>query len=327
MGQVPYPTIGEQEGITRSIEDTFLASLQFRPLTGFQLFAGRETRVAHWGLQEHQWFERERLNTETVVAHEFGEHRGGEGGRLESHRVEIPLLYQDLEFSGRKWRQIQEMGLDPAAIQDVAEEMADDMNEAILTGFPANRPGPNTGLLNWNDTNGTRETVTAGDWLTGDADVINDDLNEAIENLMNDTSNAGNAFDATELAVLVSAADRRIYGRYAELPGAGPRPAEKIRDVVEDETGTTPVVASTNVVASGEVYVIDLTPGNFDLIVPQNEGPFRFGLGEVTTGQVSAPTFQVDDEMFHSRQFRFVNALTPRVRRPDCVVQISDITT
>lgn len=296
--------IPEMDGITRSIQKEFVKPLR-RPLTGFRLFAGKEVKTESWSQESHTWFETEEM-ADVVVSMDLPPIQSS-SVNVAPKTIGVPLLTKDLVLGGRKAEQIRRAGLDPVLTDGMARAMAEEMERALLVGFPAKSGGPTTGLLN---DAASPASVSLGAWT--DADAINEGLSALIADAIVDEMEG-------PYALVVNRADVKYLQSF--IPGQSVRIGDNLpgRLVGAPNSGIVSILPTT-FVNSGTVKLIDMTEGNFHAISPQNEGSLTFGLGTVTTGEVARSSLMTEtDPIMMSRTWRNLNCIVPRLVRKTAV--------
>lgn len=299
------PNLPTLDSLVREVSREFVKPLR-RNLTGFRLFAGKETRTGSWARETLQWFETTEL-ADVVVSMDLPPVQADDM-TLTPKSIGIPLLTKDLIFQGRKGAQIEELGLDTVMIDSQARAMAVEMERALLLGYPANSGGPTTGLFN--DANLVAHGGM-GALTTGTAEDINDAIAGIIQTAVT------NEFDGP-YALAVPRADVKIFQKF--INGTSVRIGDNLPGALEGSLGGIQAILPTTHLTSGNLRLIDLSPGNYDAVSPRNEGDLRWGIGAATVGEVARSTLLTGrNEIMMSRTVRALNAVVPRVIRPKAV--------
>lgn len=293
------------DGIVREVSRQFVKPLR-RNLTGFRLFAGKEYRTGSWARETLQWFETTELS-DVVVSMDLPPVQADDI-TLAPKTLGIPLLTKDIIIQGRKGAQMEELGLDTVMVDSQARAMAVEIERALLLGYPALSGGPTTGLLN---DAGIGTAGGLGALTTGTAE----DVNKGISTLF--ATAVANEFDGP-YALVVPRADVGIFQKF--INGTNVRIGDNLPGALPGSMGGIQAILPTTHLASGNLRLVDLSPGNYDAVSPRNEGDLRWGIGSATLGEVARSTLLTGrNELMMSRTIRALNAVVPRVIRPKAV--------
>lgn len=305
----PYPAIDEN-GIVREVQTGFVRALR-RSLAGPALFAGKETRTGHWGIEELKWREITDLSGATISMDIPPVN--ADSGTIKAKSVEIPIFTKDVSFNGRKWRQAREMGLDPVIFNAQARAMAEEISKYLLFGRTGG-PGATTSILNHAD---MPTAIAGGDWT--DPTAINEDLGSAIQALLL-------ARQPGPYTVLMNPGDSGVFNQFLNTQ-TGIRIGQNLPSMVGR------IIYDEDIGALDAYLVADSNDlGNYDVVAPRNEDGMSFGLGAITAGlltqgpggsggQAGGIMEQVD-EFMKTRVVRMLNILTPRVIRGNGAIKI-----
>lgn len=309
----PYPVLDEP-GVVEEIQREFVRSLR-TPLAGLRLFAGRESRVAHWGIENFTWREVSEMD-DIVVSMDIPPVRG-DSGTVTKREVTLPIFSKDLIFNGRAWRQIRETGLDVVSIGEMGRAMAVEIDNYLLFGNSGGA-GEQAGLLNATGIN----TVTGGNWGPANTDrakTVNADLSAAMQEIVVD-DHPGTSFSVVIHPTRLSPFNQFIANTNVRIGQNLPGGAVL--------GGGISAVLTSKAITADDVYVIANDPGNYFWVSPRNEDGMQFGLGAATAG-LAGSSNRVDmekrDEFMKERIVRLLNIITPRVVRATAVARI-DIT-
>lgn len=290
----PYPNIDER-GVLTQIQDTFVEPLR-RTYTANILFAGKETKTAHWGIETYEYRSFSEF-ADAVVSMDLPPVTF-DSGTVSKSSVEIPAITKDVGFGGRAWRRLMETGLDTQAILEAGRAMGDEINRALLFGYGASNPGPTEGLLN-----ATGITTIGGDWTT--AANVNTSLSEGLKQMLVDRIRGGawlvaNPADSGKLLSFVGDSPSRMIDNL---------PLGIDRNILWEED-----------VTAGEAFLVAKEPGHYRAVSP-GDGPF--GLGTALAGLANAEQLIKDDTFMKERIVRFLNFIAPDVIHPEGVVKLT----
>lgn len=297
--------IPEIDGVTRIIQREFVKPLR-SPKTGFRLFAGKELKSGHWSAETHTWFETTDMSN-VVVSMDLPPVQS-DSASVAPKTLNVPLLTKDLVLGGRKAEQVRRAGLDPILVDGMANAMATEMERALLLGFPANSGGPVTGLLNDAD---SPAAVALG--ALSDAATVNGAISTLVANAIEDDMDGPYA-----LVTSRSPGDIALFQEF--ISGTNVRIGDNLPGSLPGSMGGIQAILPSKHVSANTMFLVDLSEGNYHAISPEDEGSLRFGLGTVTTGEVARSSLLTDaDPIMLSRTWRNLNAIVPRIVRPNAI--------
>jgi hypothetical protein len=306
MSYAPYPAIDEV-GITTALIQGFTRDLR-QDLPGLALAAGHESRMGRWFHDDLKWREAGRLK-HTVLSMDFPPVQS-DSGKLKKRTVEAPIWTKDLEWGGRKARQVEEAGLDTVALAERAEAMAEDLSRFILLGADKEIFGGSQDILGLINHAGI-DTTAGGDWT--DPTIMNSDLGVAHAALAVKRQ-GGN------VTLLMNQVNRGVLNNFINNQPVriGQNLPPFISRVLFEE--------DTAIVAADTAFLInDGRRTNYDVVAPPNEDGLSFGLGNVNLGNaeedfdraigLGGTSMERADQIMRSRTLRFMNILTLKINR------------